>query len=450
MTDDEDIVSCVCTMLDQLFERLHSPVIFHFGRVRYYACNTIKLGRFEILSVPHWRPAYIRLMKALYNLMHALKASDNGRIHLFGIPFDGPVTCWARWASKVFVLVDGVTHRIILLFRLAPLGLVSSSRPAQCSNLALVSGGMPATRPAKRPYPFGPFQQDTQTSVPNVGDSDIVNDNQQVQSRNITLIFHGSFAPFHHGHISCIRDATHLVERYGHRVVKCIVACTTDHQLRKKVDASSVFEVLQPAETRIRIMQALVKDEKLSNVEVATRSFKSGDAVSYEFFDQCDSMHIHVVGEDVQGKLTPRTIIVSRSGDKTQNVIARFDQFSMAGICVQSKAIGSSSTMVRAHLLQGSIPIEYVASSLALFRELFPVAKFRSQPEEEVAQIEASSSASCLVRAKAMPKRKTPDSAAACAAIDMPDIDASNNRILVDDRRSQTSSSEAQTSCPHT
>eukprot|EP00971_Amphidinium_carterae_P352218 6492492-Amphidinium_carterae.1 len=123
MTDDSDIVLFICTMLDQLFERLHSPVVLYYGQVQFFACNITKHSRLEIMWVPRWREAYIRLMTALQNLMRLLKVADEGRIHLFGIPFGGPVTCWARWASRALVLVDGVTHRIILLFRVAPMAL---------------------------------------------------------------------------------------------------------------------------------------------------------------------------------------------------------------------------------------------------------------------------------------------------------------------------------------
>eukprot|EP00971_Amphidinium_carterae_P130437 2583983-Amphidinium_carterae.1 len=117
------------------------------------------------------------------------------------------------------------------------------------------------------------------------------------QNSRVTLIFHGSFAPFHHGHLSCTHDAVQLVKSKDLTVVSTIVACTTEQQLRCKLPSSPIVYTLADPSVRYHIIRAVIADAHCTDVEVASPAFRTGDAVSFHYFANTNSMHVHnIVG----------------------------------------------------------------------------------------------------------------------------------------------------------
>eukprot|EP00971_Amphidinium_carterae_P125070 2478093-Amphidinium_carterae.1 len=106
MSDDKATINIICDTLDYLLGHSHCPVVLHMGEVQYHTCTSLRHHPPVIVQVPSGRFAYIRLMTALRNLMAELKAVNIQRVHVFGVPFTGPISCWARWATRAVVLVD--------------------------------------------------------------------------------------------------------------------------------------------------------------------------------------------------------------------------------------------------------------------------------------------------------------------------------------------------------
>eukprot|EP00971_Amphidinium_carterae_P283684 5631873-Amphidinium_carterae.1 len=105
----------------------------------------------------------------------------------------------------------------------------------------VVSGGAP-----KRPYPLAHQPTaDFPVVVDHDSDKETVCDLTSTLERNvrrrspgakpITLIYHGSFGPFHVGHREGLREALAHVASHGGRVNRAIIGFTTQRQYEKKV-----------------------------------------------------------------------------------------------------------------------------------------------------------------------------------------------------------------------
>eukprot|EP00971_Amphidinium_carterae_P197783 3925412-Amphidinium_carterae.1 len=208
-------------------------------------------------------------------------------------------------------------------------------------------------------------------------------------NKQITLVFHGTFAPFHLGHLACIWDAKRLLTQHGYEIVTTVVGCTNENQVRKKLGATPLVEQLVSSQVRSRIASALLCDHQVENVRVESAGFRTGDLLSLHVAHISTSMHVHIVGSDVQLKSSPRTIVVLRSESLT-HIPESLDEFAMFGVCKQTQALGSSSTAVRRHLAVGCIPVDYKASTLSLLRSIFPQAVFRSPSRGSEAEVTAA------------------------------------------------------------
>eukprot|EP00971_Amphidinium_carterae_P187181 3715180-Amphidinium_carterae.1 len=154
MTDDCDIIHIVCTILDGIFRRLHCPVQLHWGRIQFYACSVrAHTQDFSVLSAPRHRSAYIRLMNALQSMMRALHMTGADTVHVFGLSFDGPITCWARWAIHAVVVLDTFEEQFIVFFKQ---GLSSLQPPSMdAAHLVHLEGGMRRCPKASEPTSSG-------------------------------------------------------------------------------------------------------------------------------------------------------------------------------------------------------------------------------------------------------------------------------------------------------
>eukprot|EP00971_Amphidinium_carterae_P080947 1601608-Amphidinium_carterae.3 len=83
---------------------------------------------------------------------------------------------------------------------------------------------------ARRKYPFASGSASAPDVTRVLPEVNLANTTKQV-----VLIFHGTFAPFHLGHLSCIWDAKRLLTQHGFEVIMTVLGCTTEHQLRRNL-----------------------------------------------------------------------------------------------------------------------------------------------------------------------------------------------------------------------
>eukprot|EP00971_Amphidinium_carterae_P136990 2714720-Amphidinium_carterae.1 len=278
-------------------------------------------------------------------------------------------------------------------------------------DIEVVHGGMAG----RRQYPFA----GTASAMHGASAVGMAEVNLTSTTNKVVLVFHGTFAPFHLGHLSCIWDAKQLLSRHGFEVIKTVIGCTNEHQMRRKLSPSPVVEQLASPSLRSQVARALLDDHQVEDVQVEMVAFKTGDLLSLQVAHIPDAIHVHLVGSDVQLKPSPRTIVVLRA-KKVVTESESFDKFTMFGVCRQTSALGMSSTSVRAHLEAGCIPVDYKASTLELLRSIFPQALFRSPSRGRESEITADqdraqgipviprSAASSGPVQKAMPVRRPP------------------------------------------
>eukprot|EP00971_Amphidinium_carterae_P326070 6456680-Amphidinium_carterae.1 len=262
-------------------------------------------------------------------------------------------------------------------------------------DVRFVQGGAP-----KRPYPFASQRPSHQKDLP-----------------GILLVYHGSFAPFHIGHVSCVMDVWALLRSHGFIVHRTILGCTTAKYVRKKHSGSETFT--DPG-LRAQIMQAVVQDCELQNIVVDHAGYSSADALAWKHRDNALT-EVFLVGSDLMKRPPHRTIIVLRA-DEDDESVARLDASSISGTCTQKSARGLSSTQVRALLAQGQVHDAYgplATDILARIASGQPIqAPVGGQPERGVPHPPGTAAGSrdavmiapvvvdAPVPAKAMPQKK--------------------------------------------
>eukprot|EP00971_Amphidinium_carterae_P081705 1616697-Amphidinium_carterae.1 len=245
----------------------------------------------------------------------------------------------------------------------------------------VVTGGMP---PKRRPYPFAG------TTV----------DATPPEWKCINIIYHGSFAPMHQGHISCIRDAMALLEEHHLEIRSVIVGCTTAKQVRKKLKGETPFT--EPSK-RAKLIKAVLQDENMTSVIVDEEGHSSSAALAWKHCsDETRYTNVYLSGSDVVSRPSYCSLMVHRGGkDKVAN--AWLDKKKLAGVCPQTSAIGSSSTSIRERFSRGEIPEVYQQNARKYLGELLdhPAAQGH-QPDQP--------STGCVQdptpKAKPMPKKR--------------------------------------------
>eukprot|EP00971_Amphidinium_carterae_P340784 6479260-Amphidinium_carterae.2 len=211
----------------------------------------------------------------------------------------------------------------------------------------VVQGGMP---PKKRPYPFAGIEV---TTPP--------------EWQRVNLVFHGSFAPFHYGHVSCLRDAVRLLEQNHLEVCTVVVGTTTAKQLRRKGVESKEFS---DPRNRARLIKAVLEDEKLLDIQVEEDGHSASAALAWKYCsDESKSTNVYLMGSDLIKRPSYCTIMVHRV-DEGGDVATWFNRNNLSGVCMQTCSIGSSSTATRERFARGEIPEEYKENARRVLGQL--------------------------------------------------------------------------------
>eukprot|EP00971_Amphidinium_carterae_P136899 2712609-Amphidinium_carterae.1 len=213
--------------------------------------------------------------------------------------------------------------------------------------------------------------------------------------RRISLIYHGSFAPFHLGHASCLLDAQQLLRSHGFEVCRMVLGCTTPKYVRKKHHGSEMFT---DPRLRAELMQAVLTDIGMDTVIVDFEGHSSADALAWKYRD-ASMTEVFLVGSDIMKRPSWHTIIVLRSTDEDEQV-AKLDIETISGTCSQKSARGLSSTQIRELLTQGQVHSEYGALSAAILQRIADGHHTSQAATVQTACLDAPAVA------KAMPRKK--------------------------------------------
>eukprot|EP00971_Amphidinium_carterae_P277891 5515955-Amphidinium_carterae.1 len=155
----------------------------------------------------------------------------------------------------------------------------------------------------------------------------------------LALIYHGSFCPFHPGHMATYQSASRFLTKRGWQVEHIIIGVTTEKQLRRKIGVTPFALDSLRANIARKVLQDCGADR--ANVTVDSRAASSGTELETRHADKisANSKVLYVVGSDVVSRPGPYTIVVQRSEEDAAGAEP-----------------GANSTAIREALAQNTVP----------------------------------------------------------------------------------------------
>eukprot|EP00971_Amphidinium_carterae_P102404 2027360-Amphidinium_carterae.3 len=296
-----------------------------------------------------------------------------------------PSTAFERWVAGRLREMDKRQTEILQAIR-------NMQQSASVASSSFVAGGGKSTHqdavkrqreteqpPAakRRPCLVRPVVQDT---------SDVLT--------TVTIIYHGSFAPFHIGHRACVDTAIQYLTENEVVVTQVIIGCTLPEYLRSKVEASG----FEDASLRVRVIRAVLADGPPLSVPVIVSDQPHRTPCHLaRCHASAGARLIYLVGEDMQKRVSPETLIVTRTTEGLWQT-SKFCHKTLAGRCVQNQHLDISSTSVRRVMEQGYIPRHYGPAARKLINAVVyklygkPAGKEKSVKGEATNRVTATSS----------------------------------------------------------
>eukprot|EP00971_Amphidinium_carterae_P129937 2573998-Amphidinium_carterae.2 len=167
-----------------------------------------------------------------------------------------------------------------------------------------------------------------------------------VPTKHIELMYHGSFAPFHLGHLAVVEAAVRLVATtMKPAVVATWISLTAEKYLLGKGELHDpVLKRYAHGPNRCTMIDAVCSTCDF-RIHIIPREY----ATSSEMFQHVKmqtpgSFHIYLSGSDTTPKLTDQTVTVWRDPNKN---LTQFSIRRLAGTAVQRTHHGISSTQIR-------------------------------------------------------------------------------------------------------
>eukprot|EP00971_Amphidinium_carterae_P320913 6378915-Amphidinium_carterae.2 len=236
------------------------------------------------------------------------------------------------------------------------------------------SDGQGRSPPAKklRRYPFAKATASGEQGTSNMARSShqAAGVEEDTSPPKLMLVYHGSFCPFHPGHLATYQSADRFLSKRGMQIVKVIIGFTTEKQVRRKVGESNMESDGLRASIANKVLQDLaVNDEK---VVIDAHAASSGTelAMRYTGSVPTNTKVLYIVGSDVAKRPGPETVVVQRTEDDAAGAEPFFDIWKWRVMCVQEEHRGVSSTAVRERLAQRVVPDFYGPLATAELRKV--------------------------------------------------------------------------------
>eukprot|EP00971_Amphidinium_carterae_P210273 4172049-Amphidinium_carterae.1 len=231
---------------------------------------------------------------------------------------------------------------------------------------------------AKRAYPFGPFQLvsegnlDEGTAASSTGQGGSASGHPEVADDSaasrkasraaprsaVVLVYHGTFAPLHIGHVECLGRAIAHLKKNQVDVTKAVVGFTTANQVGDKAPGTGLAEV----QVRANIARDVLSLANFSGVAVEVDGHEYAKASELAAAHHSPmAVSLYLVGSDVTKKPSRETLIVTRTKAEAARYSTGefYDHAEAKGVCFQTKAFGVSSTWVRQVLMDKRMPLFY-------------------------------------------------------------------------------------------
>eukprot|EP00971_Amphidinium_carterae_P008867 174943-Amphidinium_carterae.1 len=170
----------------------------------------------------------------------------------------------------------------------------------------------------------------------------------------VALIYHGSFGPLHAGHIAALQSAHALLQHNGVQVMTMVMGFTLPRRVNKK-EGGALFS---DTSKRVAMAKAVLADERVTNVILDPQPCGSAEVLGHKYAVD-GLLPVYVVGDDIQPKLRPKSVIVYREENPVNGIPTHFEITTLSGACRQVRALGCSATDVRLQLQQGKVHGSY-------------------------------------------------------------------------------------------
>eukprot|EP00971_Amphidinium_carterae_P324861 6454841-Amphidinium_carterae.2 len=185
----------------------------------------------------------------------------------------------------------------------------------------------------------------------------------QLRPRPMTLVYHGSFGPFHPGHKAGLFAAMAYLRLQGVQILRAVIGCTTADQLEKKVADKAFADVA----LRVKIIEQVMNEGVQADFPFVIDP--QGKRTSFllasaHLENELDAIYLH--GTDVQKHPSTRSIVATRSDNELATRGEYIDLSNMSAVCIQRDTLNVSSTSLRAIMRRGKIPGVYGPKARAL------------------------------------------------------------------------------------
>eukprot|EP00971_Amphidinium_carterae_P316035 6281851-Amphidinium_carterae.1 len=219
------------------------------------------------------------------------------------------------------------------------------------------------------------------------------------QGQSTVLVYHGSFAPMHVGHLECLRVAQQFLREQGINVQFTVMGFTTEEYVINKTSDQDF--------ANINIRYAIAREvlahgaQMPSPVHLDSFAYSAATALASKY-----AMHgrpLFLVGSDVMKKPSKDTLVVTRSTSElcSAKTTEFFNTRNLSGLCFQRRTLNVNSTKVRNALQQKKLPVFYSDKAKVIIGRLLGW-NVNKWIKEEVEHSDTPATP-----AKAMPARRT-------------------------------------------
>eukprot|EP00971_Amphidinium_carterae_P259922 5157185-Amphidinium_carterae.1 len=231
-------------------------------------------------------------------------------------------------------------------------------QPDTSEHVTVASDSAPPTQPSTASGSHDPTG-DQRTVATTTRAQKVPRPGQQGSPKTkVVLVYHGSFAPLHIGHVECLVRALALLKKHHVTVAKVVVGFTTAKQVGEKAPGSGLTDI----QVRTNVAKDVLSLANLGEANVTVDGHEYGKASELAAaHHDTTATALYLVGSDVTKKPARETLIVTRTKAEVSRYSTGefFDHKELMGVCFQTKAFSVSSTWVRQVLLDKRMPLFY-------------------------------------------------------------------------------------------